>query len=164
MLGTKTSDVEIVTNEGRGLMLIAWRWSHDFYKLFVIIKHHRKHPEQFACSAGCMCFPVADWCCIPLQEMAVVRKRALEAEYQQIREMLQRDEREALDSLDKDLESGITKLNALMKKFNQNIDKMSSTRAEINNLLAKSHSLDFLQVSTWEHWPREFWEKLTWWL
>ncbi|XP_053493613.1 E3 ubiquitin/ISG15 ligase TRIM25 isoform X2 [Ictalurus furcatus] len=82
-----------------------------------------------------------------LKEMAVVRKRALEAEYQQIREMLQRDEREALDSLDKDLESGITKLNALMKKFNQNIDKMSSTRAEINNLLAKSHSLDFLQAS-----------------
>lgn len=80
--------------------------------------------------------------------MAVVRKRALETEYQQIRDMLQKDEREAMDALDKDLESGISKLNTLMKKFNQNIEKMSSTRAEINNLLAKSHSLDFLQVST----------------
>ncbi|XP_053354280.1 E3 ubiquitin/ISG15 ligase TRIM25 isoform X1 [Clarias gariepinus] len=82
-----------------------------------------------------------------LKEMAVVRKRALEAEYQQIRDMLQKDEREAMGALDKDLESGHGKLNTLMKKFQQNIDKMSSTRAEINNLLAKSHSLDFLQAS-----------------
>ncbi|XP_034169520.2 E3 ubiquitin/ISG15 ligase TRIM25 isoform X1 [Pangasianodon hypophthalmus] len=82
-----------------------------------------------------------------LKEMAVVRKRALEAEYQQIREMLQRDEREAMDALDKDLDSGNTKLNTLMKKFTQNIEKISSTRAEINNLLAKSHTLDFLQAS-----------------
>lgn len=88
---------------------------------------------------------------IPLQEMAVVRKRALEAEYQQIREMLLRDEQEAVDALNNDLESGNSKLNTLIKKFNQNIEKMSSTRAEINNLLAKSQSLDFLQVSTWEH-------------
>ncbi|KAK3574483.1 hypothetical protein QTP86_008089 [Hemibagrus guttatus] len=82
-----------------------------------------------------------------LKEMAAVRKRALEAEYQQIRDMLQRDEREAMDSLNKDLESGNTKLNTLIKKFSQNIEKMTSSRAEINNLLAKSHSLDFLQVS-----------------
>lgn len=95
--------------------------------------------------------------------MAAVRKRALEAEYQQIREMLQRDEREAMDSLNKDLESGNTKINTLIKKFNQNIERMSSSRAEINNLLAKSHSLDFLQVSTWDHWPGEFWETLACW-
>ncbi|TVH12527.1 E3 ubiquitin/ISG15 ligase TRIM25 [Bagarius yarrelli] len=82
-----------------------------------------------------------------IEGMAVVRKRAMEAEYQQIREMLQRDEREAMDALDIDLESGNTKLNTLMKKFNQNIEKMSSTRVEINNLLAKSDSPDFLQVS-----------------
>lgn len=93
-----------------------------------------------------------------LKELAVVRKRALESEYQQIREMLQKDEREAMDSLDKDLESGHSKLNTLIKKFSQNIEKMSSTRAEINNLLDKSHSLNFLQVSTWE--TVELWESL----
>ncbi|XP_060725025.1 E3 ubiquitin/ISG15 ligase TRIM25 isoform X4 [Tachysurus vachellii] len=82
-----------------------------------------------------------------LKEMSAVRKRALEAEYQQIRDMLQRDEREAMDALDKEMESGNTKLNTLIKKFNQNIEKMSSTRAEITNLLARSHSLDFLQAS-----------------
>ncbi|XP_047669915.1 E3 ubiquitin/ISG15 ligase TRIM25 isoform X4 [Tachysurus fulvidraco] len=82
-----------------------------------------------------------------LKEMSVVRKRALEAEYQQIRDMLQRDEREAMDAVDKEMESGNTKLNTLIKKFNQNIQKMSSTRDEITNLLARSHSLDFLQAS-----------------
>lgn len=81
----------------------------------------------------------------------MVRKRALEAEYQQVHEMLQRDEREAMITVDKELESGNGKLNTLMKKFHQNMEKMSSTKAEINNLLAKSLSLDFLQVSTGEH-------------
>ncbi|XP_047669927.1 E3 ubiquitin/ISG15 ligase TRIM25-like isoform X3 [Tachysurus fulvidraco] len=82
-----------------------------------------------------------------LKDMLAVRKRALEAEYQQIRDMLQRDEREAMDALDKEMESGNTKLNTLIKKFNQNIEQMSSTRDEITNLLARSHSLDFLQAS-----------------
>lgn len=93
--------------------------------------------------------------------MSAVRKRALETEYQQIRDMLQRDEREAMDALDKEMESGNSKLNTLIKKFNQNIERMSSTRDEITNLLAKSHSLDFLQVRTRERWPEEFWEDLT---
>lgn len=107
-------------------------------KLFVIIKHRK-----------CVFLSLID-SGVFLQEQAVVRKRALETEYQQIREMLQRDEREAMNALDKDLESGTSKLNTLMKKFNQNVEKMSSTRAEINNLLDKSHSLDFLQVTTCE--------------
>ncbi|KAI5613760.1 E3 ubiquitin/ISG15 ligase TRIM25 isoform X1, partial [Silurus asotus] len=82
-----------------------------------------------------------------LKEMAVERKRILETEYRQIREMLLKDEKEAMDTLDKDLDSGNSKLNTLIKKFSQNIDKMSSTKAEINNLLANSQSQAFLQAS-----------------
>ncbi|KAL7825836.1 hypothetical protein SRHO_G00335740 [Serrasalmus rhombeus] len=82
-----------------------------------------------------------------LKDVAAVRKRALEAEYQQLRDMLQRDEKEAMMALEKDLESGQSKLSMLMKKFNQNIEKMSGTKDEINRLLAQSHSLDFLQTN-----------------
>ncbi|XP_066521134.1 E3 ubiquitin/ISG15 ligase TRIM25 isoform X2 [Hoplias malabaricus] len=82
-----------------------------------------------------------------LKDMAAVRKRALETEYQQLRDLLQRDEKEAMMTLDKDLESGQSKLTSLMKKFQQNIEKMGSTREEITRLLAQSESLDFLQAS-----------------
>ncbi|KAL6455712.1 hypothetical protein MHYP_G00355630 [Metynnis hypsauchen] len=82
-----------------------------------------------------------------LKDVAAVRKRALEAEYQQLRDMLQRDEKEAMMALEKDLESGQSKLSSLMKKFNQNIEKMSGTKDEINRLLIQSHSLDFLQTN-----------------
>ncbi|XP_062853432.1 E3 ubiquitin/ISG15 ligase TRIM25 [Trichomycterus rosablanca] len=83
---------------------------------------------------------------IKLKEIAVVRKRALQTEYQQIREMLQQDERLAMEAVDKDLDTGNSRLNVLIKKFYQNVEKMTSTKAEINNLLARSHSLDFLQA------------------
>ncbi|KAL7890922.1 hypothetical protein AOLI_G00003980 [Acnodon oligacanthus] len=82
-----------------------------------------------------------------LKDVAAVRKRALETEYQQLRDMLQRDEKEAMMALEKDLESGQSKLSTLMKKFNQNIEKMSGTKDEINRLLVQSHSLDFLQAT-----------------
>uniref|UniRef100_A0A3B4EL77 Uncharacterized protein n=1 Tax=Pygocentrus nattereri TaxID=42514 RepID=A0A3B4EL77_PYGNA len=82
-----------------------------------------------------------------LKDVAAVRKRALEAEYQQLRDMLQRDEKEAMMALEKDLESGQSKLSMLMKKFNQNIEKMSGTKDEINRLLVQSHSLDFLETN-----------------
>ncbi|XP_076871577.1 E3 ubiquitin/ISG15 ligase TRIM25 isoform X2 [Brachyhypopomus gauderio] len=82
-----------------------------------------------------------------LKDSAAVRKRNLEMEYQQIRDMLQKDEREAMDALEKDLETGQSKINTLMKRFNQNIEKMSVTRSQINSLLAQSSSMDFLQAS-----------------
>ncbi|KAK1798943.1 hypothetical protein P4O66_007213, partial [Electrophorus voltai] len=88
-----------------------------------------------------------------LKDIAAVRKRALEMEYQQIRDMLQKDEKEAMDALEKDLETGQSKLNTLIKRFNHNIEKMSATTAKINSLLGQSHSLDFLQASV--HMPSE---------
>ncbi|XP_046899941.1 E3 ubiquitin/ISG15 ligase TRIM25 isoform X3 [Hypomesus transpacificus] len=84
---------------------------------------------------------------IRLKDTASSKKKVLEGEYQQIREMLDREEREALNTVDREQESGQTKLQGLMKKFDQNIDKMSGARDDINNLLSQSESLAFLQAS-----------------
>uniref|UniRef100_A0A9J8DBA1 RING-type E3 ubiquitin transferase n=2 Tax=Cyprinus carpio TaxID=7962 RepID=A0A9J8DBA1_CYPCA len=81
-----------------------------------------------------------------LKDSAVTRKRILEAEYRQIREMIDRDEKEAILAIDKEQEKGQSKLVSLMKKFNENIEKMNRTKSEINSLLDQSQSLEFLKA------------------
>ncbi len=80
------------------------------------------------------------------QDLAATRKRFLEAEYRQIREMIDRDEKEAMLAIDKEQEKGQSKLVSLIKKFNENIETMSRTKSEINILLDQSQSLAFLKV------------------
>lgn len=82
-----------------------------------------------------------------LKDLAATRKRILEAEYSQIREMIDRDEKEAMLTIDKEQERGQSKLVSLMKKFNENIEKMERTKCEINSLLDQSQSLSFLKAS-----------------
>ncbi|XP_073707892.1 E3 ubiquitin/ISG15 ligase TRIM25 isoform X2 [Garra rufa] len=82
-----------------------------------------------------------------LKDLATTRKRILEAEYRQIREMIDRDEKEAMLAIDKEQEKGQSKLVSLMKKFNENVEKMNRTKHEINSLLDKSQSLAFLKAS-----------------
>lgn len=82
-----------------------------------------------------------------LQDSAASRKRALEDDYRQIRELLDRDEREALNTVDREQESGQTKLQNLIKKFNQNIAKLSAARDGVNSLLSQTQTMAFLQVS-----------------
>nr|WML68836.1 tripartite motif protein 25 [Mylopharyngodon piceus] len=82
-----------------------------------------------------------------LKELAVTRKRILEAEYRQIREAIDRDEKEAMIAIDKEQEKGQSKLVSLMKKFNENVEKMNRTKSEINSLLDQSQSLTFLKAS-----------------
>uniref|UniRef100_A0A672QUG9 RING-type E3 ubiquitin transferase n=1 Tax=Sinocyclocheilus grahami TaxID=75366 RepID=A0A672QUG9_SINGR len=82
-----------------------------------------------------------------LKDLAVTRKRILEAEYRQIREMIDRDEKEAMLAIDKEQEKGQSKLVSLMKKFNENVEKMNRTKSEINSLLDQSQSLEFLKAS-----------------
>lgn len=81
-----------------------------------------------------------------VQDDADARKKQVSSEYQFIRDLIDMDERNALKSVDKDLESGQTKLQSLTKKFGQNVEKMNKTKAEINSLLTKADSLAFLQV------------------
>ncbi|XP_056102141.1 E3 ubiquitin/ISG15 ligase TRIM25 [Rhinichthys klamathensis goyatoka] len=82
-----------------------------------------------------------------LKELATTRKRILEVEYRQIREAIDRDEKEAMFAIDKEQEKGQSKLVSLMKKFNENIEKMNRTKSEINILLDQSQSLTFLKAS-----------------
>ncbi|XP_057218015.1 E3 ubiquitin/ISG15 ligase TRIM25 isoform X2 [Triplophysa rosa] len=82
-----------------------------------------------------------------LKELVLTRKRILEGEYRKIRELIDRDEMEAMLAIDKEQEKGQNRLVSLMKKFNENIDRMSSTKSEINSLLDQSHSLTFLKAS-----------------
>ncbi|XP_068590821.1 E3 ubiquitin/ISG15 ligase TRIM25-like isoform X2 [Cebidichthys violaceus] len=82
-----------------------------------------------------------------LKDSATNRKKALAAEYQQMRDMLARDEREALNAVDCELEGGQTKLKRLAKKLTENVDSMSKAREEIHSLLSQSQTLAFLQAS-----------------
>ncbi|KAK2889093.1 hypothetical protein Q8A67_014468 [Cirrhinus molitorella] len=82
-----------------------------------------------------------------LKDLAATRKRILEGEYRQVREMIDRDEKEAMLAIDKEQEKGQSKLVSLMKKFNENVEKMNRTKYEINSLLDQSQSLAFLKAS-----------------
>lgn len=60
--------------------------------------------------------------------------------------MLVQDERDALNAVDREVETGQTKLRVLMKKFGDNIDNMTKAKEEIHSLLSRSQTQAFLQV------------------
>lgn len=70
----------------------------------------------------------------------------MSAEYQKIRDLLARDEQDALKAVDSELESGQTKLKVLMKKFEGNVKNMNRAKEDIRHLLARSQTQAFLQV------------------
>ena len=74
------------------------------------------------------------------------RKKILEAEYQQIREMLDKEEREAMNTVDRKLQSGEDKYNKVTKRFSQIIQEMDNAKRAISDLLSQSDILAFLQV------------------
>ncbi|XP_030638288.1 E3 ubiquitin/ISG15 ligase TRIM25 isoform X2 [Chanos chanos] len=82
-----------------------------------------------------------------LKDSAANRKRALQAEYKQLRDLIDKDEQEALMAVDRELETGQSKLAILMKKFDQNVQKMLRAKDSISNTLGQSQSLSFLQAS-----------------
>ncbi|XP_076149981.1 E3 ubiquitin/ISG15 ligase TRIM25-like isoform X2 [Alosa pseudoharengus] len=84
---------------------------------------------------------------LELQDDAVARKKMVNTKYQFIRDLIDRDEQDALRAVDKELESGQTKLQSLTKTFGKNVEKMSQTKVELNGLLSRADSLSFLQAS-----------------
>ncbi|XP_018534042.1 E3 ubiquitin/ISG15 ligase TRIM25 isoform X3 [Lates calcarifer] len=82
-----------------------------------------------------------------LKDGAANRKAALAAVYQQMRDMLAQEEREAQNEVDRELEIGQTKLRDLVKKFTDNVVTMRKAREDINSLLSQSQSPAFLQAS-----------------
>ncbi|XP_070842455.1 E3 ubiquitin/ISG15 ligase TRIM25-like [Chaetodon trifascialis] len=82
-----------------------------------------------------------------LKDSATNRMKALTAEYQQMRDMLAQEERDAQNAVGRELETGQTKLKVLMQKFSDNIDNMSKAKEDIHRLLSQSQTLAFLQAS-----------------
>ncbi|KAG5282269.1 hypothetical protein AALO_G00054140, partial [Alosa alosa] len=85
---------------------------------------------------------------LQLQDDASARKKMMSTEYQFIRHLIDKEEQDALKAVDKDLESGQTRIQSLIKKFGQNVEKMSAVKMELNSLLSRADSLSFLQAST----------------
>ncbi|CAI5679091.1 unnamed protein product [Oreochromis niloticus] len=82
-----------------------------------------------------------------LKDGANKRKMALAAVYQQMRDILAQDEREAQTEVDRELELGQMKLRDLTKKFDENYNRMGKARDDINKLLSQSQTSAFLQAS-----------------
>ncbi|KAM4594838.1 E3 ubiquitin/ISG15 ligase TRIM25-like isoform 4-T4 [Fundulus diaphanus] len=82
-----------------------------------------------------------------LKESAIHRKSAVAAGYQQMRDMLTREEGEALKTIDKEVETGEVKIRGLVTKFSENVNHISKAKDEIHCLLAQSQNLAFLQTS-----------------
>ncbi|XP_062403602.1 E3 ubiquitin/ISG15 ligase TRIM25-like isoform X2 [Sardina pilchardus] len=84
---------------------------------------------------------------LELQDDAVARKKMVNTKYQLMRDLIDRDEQDALRAVDKELESGQTKLQSLTKMFGQNVEKMSHAKVELSDLLSRVDSMSFLQAS-----------------
>ncbi|KAM7010005.1 E3 ubiquitin/ISG15 ligase TRIM25-like [Tautogolabrus adspersus] len=84
---------------------------------------------------------------LKLKDSATNRRKSLVAEYQQMRDMLAREEQDALIAVDQELESGQTKIMVWKKKFADNIDSLSKAKEDIHSLLSQSQTLAFLQAS-----------------
>ncbi|XP_076585847.1 E3 ubiquitin/ISG15 ligase TRIM25-like isoform X1 [Chaetodon auriga] len=82
-----------------------------------------------------------------LKDAAATRKAAFAAVYQQMRDMLTQEEREAQHGVDHELETGQMKLQDLMKRLTENTENMKKAREDINSLMSQSQSLAFLQAS-----------------
>ncbi len=78
--------------------------------------------------------------------MATKKKTALAAVYQQMRDTLAQEEGKAQHEVDRELETGLTKLRDLTKRLTENSEKMGKAREDINSLLSQSQTLAFLQV------------------
>ncbi|XP_017161016.1 E3 ubiquitin/ISG15 ligase TRIM25 isoform X3 [Poecilia reticulata] len=82
-----------------------------------------------------------------LRESAIHRKSALSAGYQQMRDMMTREEGDALKAIDKEVETGETKIKGLISKFSENVNNIGKAKEEIFCLLGQSQTLAFLQTS-----------------
>ncbi|XP_034747175.1 E3 ubiquitin/ISG15 ligase TRIM25-like isoform X2 [Etheostoma cragini] len=82
-----------------------------------------------------------------LKDAATKRKTAYAAVYQQMRDMLAQEEREAQHEVDGELEICQTKLRDFMKRLTENMDNMTKAREDVNSLLSESQTVAFLQAS-----------------
>ncbi|XP_029949724.1 E3 ubiquitin/ISG15 ligase TRIM25-like isoform X3 [Salarias fasciatus] len=82
-----------------------------------------------------------------LKDSAASRKKILSSNYQQMRDLLVQEERDALSAVDREVETGLSKIKILSKKFMENVDSMHKARDDIQSLLAQSQTMNFLKTS-----------------
>ncbi|XP_028447174.1 E3 ubiquitin/ISG15 ligase TRIM25-like isoform X2 [Perca flavescens] len=82
-----------------------------------------------------------------LKDAATKKKTAYASVYQQMRDMLAQEEREAQHEVDGELEICQTKLRNFMKRLTENMDNMTKAREDVNSLLSESQTVAFLQAS-----------------
>nr|XP_023647544.1 E3 ubiquitin/ISG15 ligase TRIM25-like [Paramormyrops kingsleyae] len=81
-----------------------------------------------------------------LKDSASSKKRILESEFRQIRELIDRSEQEAMKLVDQEQDSGNEKIQSLMKRSALNVEQMKETKNQIESLLSKKESFMFLQT------------------
>lgn len=81
-----------------------------------------------------------------LQKSAASTKKAIAAEYQQVRELLAQEEQNALLAVEHELSSSHVKLKVLTKKFAANVNALSKAKETLQRQLGKPDTLAFLQV------------------
>ncbi|XP_041641954.1 E3 ubiquitin/ISG15 ligase TRIM25-like [Cheilinus undulatus] len=82
-----------------------------------------------------------------LKDASAKRKISLAGMYQQMRDLLAAEEREAQHEVDRELEMGQMKLQDFTKRFTENAEKMRKAKGDISSLLSQSQTLAFLKAS-----------------
>ncbi|XP_041077116.1 E3 ubiquitin/ISG15 ligase TRIM25-like isoform X2 [Polyodon spathula] len=82
-----------------------------------------------------------------LRDSAVNRKAELEAEYRVMKDLIEKDEREAMNLLDREEESAQARIQSLMQRMTKNIEEMSSCKDQIESVLAQGQQIAVLQCT-----------------
>ncbi|KAK1163701.1 E3 ubiquitin/ISG15 ligase TRIM25-like isoform X5 [Acipenser oxyrinchus oxyrinchus] len=82
-----------------------------------------------------------------LSDSAANRKAALEAEYRVMKDLIEKDEREAINLVDKEEQSAQARIQSLMHRLTKNIEEMSSCKDQIESVLAQGQRITLLQCT-----------------
>ncbi|MBN3314254.1 TRI25 ligase, partial [Atractosteus spatula] len=81
-----------------------------------------------------------------VRESAESRKKVLAELYRQMKEMLEKDERETLRAVDHEQEGAQTRILGLMQRMSMNVEEMAGAKGRVETLLAQKHKISFLQT------------------
>ncbi|XP_041076652.1 E3 ubiquitin/ISG15 ligase TRIM25-like isoform X2 [Polyodon spathula] len=82
-----------------------------------------------------------------LRDSVANSKAALEVEYRVMKDLIEKDEREAMNLLEREEQSAQTRIQSLMLKMTKNIEEMSSCKDQIESVLAQGQRITVLQCT-----------------
>ncbi|MGH0162190.1 UNVERIFIED_CONTAM: hypothetical protein FKN15_042427, partial [Acipenser sinensis] len=82
-----------------------------------------------------------------LRDSAANRKAVLEAEYRVMKDLIEKDEREAMNLVDTEEQSAQARIQSLMHKMTKNIEELSSCKDQIESVLAQGQRITLLQCT-----------------